>query len=304
MLDEWPEASNQCFPWRQVFFQSHPRARPIVQITAVAGSTGGRQRTSSAVYFASLRFENRSYHGTDHHSKPLPSPSGICLPTRSLWSRQEKHRSRPPAGGGLGGGLLGVPPAGIGLRSSSPRVRSGARTECKALWALRPSPRSPCCAMQPTWQRHDGKPYSSLRRLPPQVHEAWKQKPINLEDLRQAEPEPELRRVKRRKGPLALVNSENLPVKTYVYELSSEERVCPGCVVERKEVGSMSARSMRAPIVSGREKIRRSTKGRGLVESLICYHFDMGMSEILCCLPGFTVRLHARGNLGVQNDHG
>ena len=39
--------------------------------------------------------------------------------------------------------------------------------------------------------------------------EAWKQKPINLEDLRQAEPEPELRRVKRRKGPRALVNSEN-----------------------------------------------------------------------------------------------
>ena len=172
------------------------------------------------------------------------------------------------------------------------------RTECKALWALRPSPRSPCCAMQPTRQRHDGKPYSSLRRLPPQVHEAWKQKPINLEDLRQAEPEPELRRVKRRKGPLALVNSENLPVKTYVYELSSEERVCPGCVVERKEVGSMSARSMRAPIVSGREKIRRSTKGRGLVESLICYHFDMGTSEILCCLPGFTVSFARQRQLG------
>ena len=62
------------------------------------------------------------------------------------------------------------------------------------------------------------------------------------------------------------VNSENLPVKTYVYELSSEERVCPGCGVERKEIGSMSARSMRAPIVRGKEKIRRSTKGRGLVE--------------------------------------
>jgi hypothetical protein len=119
MLDEWPEASNQFFPWRQVFFQSHPRARPVVQITAVGGSTGGRRRASSAVYFGSLRFENRSYHGTDHNSKPLPSPSEIRLRTRPLWPRQEKHRSGRPAAGGLGGGLLGVPPAGIGLRSSS-----------------------------------------------------------------------------------------------------------------------------------------------------------------------------------------
>jgi hypothetical protein len=31
MLDEWPEANNQFFTWRQVFFQSHPRARPNLQ---------------------------------------------------------------------------------------------------------------------------------------------------------------------------------------------------------------------------------------------------------------------------------
>ena len=68
--------------------------------------------------------------------------------------------------------------------------------------------------------------------------EALEQKPINLEDLRQTEPEPELRRVKRRKGRRALANFENLPVTTQVYELSAEERVCPGCGVERKEIGS------------------------------------------------------------------
>jgi transposase len=68
--------------------------------------------------------------------------------------------------------------------------------------------------------------------------EAWEQKPINLEDLRGAEPEPEVRRVKRRKGRRALANFENLPVNTQVYELSAEERVCPGCGVERKEIGS------------------------------------------------------------------
>src|SRR5882724_8642504 len=76
-------------------------------------------RGSSAVYSGSLRLENRPCHGTDHHSKPLSSPSGIRLPTRSLRPRQEKHRSGRATAGGLGGGLLGVPPASSGLRSSS-----------------------------------------------------------------------------------------------------------------------------------------------------------------------------------------
>ncbi len=36
MLDEWPEASNQFFPWRQVFFQSHPRAHILDRFHIVA----------------------------------------------------------------------------------------------------------------------------------------------------------------------------------------------------------------------------------------------------------------------------
>src|SRR5216684_6734351 len=59
MLDEWPEANHQLFTWRQVFFQSHPRARPVVQIAAVDRSIGGRRRGSSAVYSGSLGHENR-----------------------------------------------------------------------------------------------------------------------------------------------------------------------------------------------------------------------------------------------------
>jgi transposase len=68
--------------------------------------------------------------------------------------------------------------------------------------------------------------------------ERLEQKPIHLEDLRQAEPEPELRRVQRRKGRRALANFKNLPAQTHVYELSAEERPCPSCGVERKEIGS------------------------------------------------------------------
>src|SRR5437588_755178 len=65
------------------------------------------------------------------------------------------------------------------------------------------------------------------------------QRPIHPEDVPAAsEPEYELRRVKRRKGRRSLANFENLPVTTQVYELSAEERTCPGCGVERQESGA------------------------------------------------------------------
>ena len=35
MLEEGPEASHEFFSWRQVLFQPHPGARPVVQIAAV-----------------------------------------------------------------------------------------------------------------------------------------------------------------------------------------------------------------------------------------------------------------------------
>jgi transposase len=64
-------------------------------------------------------------------------------------------------------------------------------------------------------------------------------KPIHAEDISaQGEPEYELRRVKRRPGRRNLANFENLPVTTQVYELSAEQRLCPGCGVERKEIGA------------------------------------------------------------------
>ncbi len=63
-------------------------------------------------------------------------------------------------------------------------------------------------------------------------------KPINPDDVPpHSEPQEELRRVKRRKGRRQLANLENLPVTTHVYELNAEQRPCPCCGVERKEIG-------------------------------------------------------------------
>lgn len=64
-------------------------------------------------------------------------------------------------------------------------------------------------------------------------------KPIHPEDVpTQAAPEYELRRVKRHPGRRHLASFENLPATTQVYELSAEERICPCCGVERKEIGT------------------------------------------------------------------
>ncbi|MGA3093631.1 MAG: IS66 family transposase [Terriglobales bacterium] len=65
-------------------------------------------------------------------------------------------------------------------------------------------------------------------------------KPVHPEDVppNKTEPEYELRRVKRRRGRRNLANFEKLPVTTQVYELTAEQRQCPCCGVERKEIGA------------------------------------------------------------------
>ena len=64
-------------------------------------------------------------------------------------------------------------------------------------------------------------------------------KPVPPDEAAAAgEPATELRRVRRRRGRRALAHFENLPVTTQVYELSTEERACPGCGKERKEIGT------------------------------------------------------------------
>ncbi|MHB1838554.1 MAG: IS66 family transposase [Acidobacteriaceae bacterium] len=69
--------------------------------------------------------------------------------------------------------------------------------------------------------------------------EEMDRKPTHPEDLpTRSGPEEELRRVKRRQGRRNLANFENLPITTQVHELSAEERACPCCGVERKEIGA------------------------------------------------------------------
>lgn len=67
---------------------------------------------------------------------------------------------------------------------------------------------------------------------------ALDQRPVNPADVPpHAEPDEELRRVKRRKGRRHLANFDHLPATTHVYELSAEERACPCCGLERKQIG-------------------------------------------------------------------
>lgn len=83
---------------------------------------------------------------------------------------------------------------------------------------------------------------SDLAQLLLSFSQELDRKPINPEDVPpHSEPQEELRRVKRRKGRRQLANFENLPVTTHVYELNAEQRSCPCCGVERKEIGQQES---------------------------------------------------------------
>jgi len=64
-------------------------------------------------------------------------------------------------------------------------------------------------------------------------------KPVHPDDLPPApEAADEPRRLRRRAGRRNLAHFENLPVTTHVYELSVEERACPCCGSQRREMGA------------------------------------------------------------------
>jgi transposase len=101
---------------------------------------------------------------------------------------------------------------------------------------------------------------SDLLQLLLQFAQELEQKPIHPEDVpSKAEPICDLRRVKRRRGRRHLANFDNLPATTHVHELKAEERVCPGCGVERKEIGAEE--SWQVEYIPGRfERIRHVRK--------------------------------------------
>src|ERR1700732_3583078 len=68
--------------------------------------------------------------------------------------------------------------------------------------------------------------------------EELEQKPLPAESLPSGEAQPEVRRIKRRKGRRALANFDHLPVSTHVYELPAEQRSCSCCGEQRQEIGS------------------------------------------------------------------
>jgi transposase len=68
--------------------------------------------------------------------------------------------------------------------------------------------------------------------------EELEQKPLPAESLPPGEAQPEVRRIKRRKGRRALANFDHLPVTTHVYELPAEQRSCSCCGEQRQEISS------------------------------------------------------------------
>jgi hypothetical protein len=84
--------------------------------------------------------------------------------------------------------------------------------------------------------------------------EAFEQKPIHSEDLRKAEAEPELRKVKRRKGRRALVNFEKLSAKRSAARRAGRSSIFR----DTSNACSTYARSMRVLAVNMRERIRGS----------------------------------------------
>jgi len=64
-------------------------------------------------------------------------------------------------------------------------------------------------------------------------------KPVHPEDIPPAsEPVENVRRVQRRKGRRNIAQFENLPETTYIHELTPEERACPCCGGQRREIGA------------------------------------------------------------------
>ena len=97
MFEERAEERDQLLTGRQIFFQSHPRSRPAVQIPAVMfqSMVDCWRRVLPLVVLVFPIFHS---HAAAHHdSKSLSSLPGICLSTGPLQRRSQEHRNRCPS---------------------------------------------------------------------------------------------------------------------------------------------------------------------------------------------------------------
>ena len=82
VLEERPEARDEFLAGRNIFRESHPALRPLVEILAARhgiDGAGGLRLGHGLRYGTTFRLSDAARHGTDDDSKSVLSVSGIRL---------------------------------------------------------------------------------------------------------------------------------------------------------------------------------------------------------------------------------
>ena len=82
VLEERPEARHEFLAGRNIFRESHPPLRPLVEVLAARHGNDGARGLRPGYglrYGTAFRFPQAARHGTDDDSKPVLSVSGIRL---------------------------------------------------------------------------------------------------------------------------------------------------------------------------------------------------------------------------------
>ena len=82
VLEERPEARDELLARRNIFRESHPALRPLVEIRAARhgiDGAGGLRLGHGLRYGTAFRLPDTARHGTDDDSKSVLSVSGIRL---------------------------------------------------------------------------------------------------------------------------------------------------------------------------------------------------------------------------------
>lgn len=103
--------------------------------------------------------------------------------------------------------------------------------------------------------------------------ESLDEKPVDVCDVAPEEKlEEQPRRVRKARGRRNIERFESFPVTTHVYELSGEERACPGCGLERKEIGAGQSPRIESAARSA-SAIDKGLAGPGLLSYIVTSKF-------------------------------